>query len=254
MKKTLNTRQASQVDDKHILKRLDDAHDCFNRSKQGAAKAAAYLWLVLDETRTDLGTKWLKDRIAEREKDIAEYNDDLLKLKERVGKHAKGQLKAEDYDDETDKSKLEALVSRTKEEWAALRKLPINPRVGANQYTALARYGLQIENQSDAPLASRYALAVQWVEEQEKRFEDPDEIVATISEAGGFEAVVEAQRKKNAGKATPTNDDAEDRRITADALAKDAVDAVETAAADRQFRVPERQGTGWLDPVPCSLF
>jgi hypothetical protein len=152
-------------------------------------------------------------------------------LKDRVTKHSKGLLKDADYISEDEKAELERLVARTKEEWAALRKLPVNPRAGASRYTALARYGLRIERQADAPLASRYALAVQWVEEQDKHFEDADEIVAAIGGTGGFEAVVESQRKKNAG--TTVSSDDEDRQITASALAQDAIAAIRAPPTDK---------------------
>jgi hypothetical protein len=229
MESKANTRELREVDEKHIRGRLDRALESYSRSKQGAAEATAYLWLVADETRTDLGAQWLQEQIEERENEIASYNSELTELRARVGKHANGALKDADYNSEEEKAELEALVGRTKEEWAALRKLPVNPRAGASPNTALARYGLRIEKQADAPLASRYALAIQWVEEQNKRFEDAEEIVEAIAAAGGFEAVVERQRKQNAGTAVSSAADDEDRQITATALAQDAIAAIGTA-------------------------
>lgn len=231
---TSNQRNHQKIDEKHVRERLDRAQESFTTSKLGAAKAAAYLWLVLDETRSDIGQQWLQSEIGAEENRRRSANEDLDELKERVAKHANGKLKEEDYRVGENKAGLQSLVSRTKEEWLALRKLPVNPRAGANRYTALARYGLRIESQSDAPLASRYALAVQWVDEQDMHFEDVDEIVAAIGSAGGFEAVVEAQRKKNAGTGS-TEGESQDRQLTAAALAKDAVAAIASVTPIASF-------------------
>src|ERR1700758_5400787 len=92
-----NHRNARGVDETHIRQRLDCARDSFSNSKEGAARAAAYLWLVLDETRRDLGNEWLVKRIQERENEISEDNERLSELKDKVVKHSKGLLKDADY-------------------------------------------------------------------------------------------------------------------------------------------------------------
>src|SRR4051812_17017042 len=126
MESKSNRRDPDEVDAQQIRDRFGQAQEAFSRAKEGASKATACLWFVLDETRGDLGTEWLQSEMAARGRKIAEDNDELEELRNRVRKHGKALLKEDEYKGPEERAQLEALLSRTKEEWAAIRKLPIN--------------------------------------------------------------------------------------------------------------------------------
>lgn len=183
---------------------------------EAVAHACVYSRMITDDV--DL-QKWEKDEIDKKNAEIKRHNKRNDEDKKRSLDFVLERLDKEDWvhtaDTEEDRKKaseekvrLKTIATRKDVEWKALNKVEIKGREGAG-YSATVKFVFGLDRATDAPTVSRYQHVMQWVYDAfGSEFPDTHEpIIQAINDAHGFDAVLEKQRAKKAGK--PANDNAD---------------------------------------------
>lgn len=199
----------------HSFKSVDDfermvaaANTSLHRSKESAMEAAAHCYIIWLGSRKGMAQSWLQDAIEKKNDEIDKHNKAEKDAYDEARNYFAGKLEpdhiavkkpkgdAERKQQEQRIAEFTAINKMTEKDRQKIRKVRIERREGASQFTEIVKYVFGFERSSDATLVSRYTLALDWVH---KAFEgkppsDHDVIVAAMREAGGFENVIDAQR------------------------------------------------------------
>ena len=247
-----NARTAAPVSLGTIQHEVDQARTSFKLSKDSAAAAAAHAYMVWLDTQSPSATPLMRAEIAKQiaalNEAIDKHNAEEAKLKDRVKRYANNTLKktdaaaiepttdAERKEVEAERATLAALTSLSDEDWQARRKVRIERRNDASLFAEIVKYVLGFDRRADASVTSRYATVLEWIDEN---FDDATmqcaaDIVTAIKAAGGFEKVLDDQRKKD----KPSDEEAaEDRACQAEAIAQEAKAALAVAAPKAAFNM-----------------
>lgn len=143
-----------------ILNDIKAARAAFGLSKDSAAKAAAYTYIVWRQSR---GPHALPEAKAHVEKAIEDHN---------AGVDAKAK---------------------------EMGFVKIKAREGASDFTVIVKYVLNFVRSTDSSNVSRYAKALQWLHSRfgNVALTGADELVDAINEAGGFEAIQKNVKAKS---------------------------------------------------------
>ena len=214
---------------------ISEARSSHQRSKEGAAEAAANAYMLWLSTQSDQATKeasaWIKKEIELANEAISVHNDDVKKQQDRANKFKAGLLPDDDAVNEKPRNAAHAAeIEKIKEElrqksqwdkkiWARLRQMPIEARDGSSRFTEIVKFVFQFNEVQHSDQVARYSLVLEWVHNhfQETAPKEKDDIVAAIRSFGGFEEVLYEQRRIKSGE----EDDSEDRKIMSDAIRED---------------------------------
>lgn len=197
---------------------------------------------------------WQESEIDGLNSEIEKHNDGLKLRRERAKSYAEGTLKKDDWvygqgngDQEKEAiakevTQLSQDASLSADDWATLRKVPIDQRDKANSYTRHTKHVFGFDREADAAMVSRYATAHSWIGDRPagQTLQSHDDIVRAIDAAGGFEAVLRAQRNKNSGGGNSSGTGNSQPAVNID----DVRDAVSTAKAMATVPVPLRHAEG----------
>jgi hypothetical protein len=232
-----NTRAAQPITIDEIQANIDKAQHCFVSSKDSAAEAGAHTYIVWLETMSPLANAdakdWIKKQIEDRNIAIDVHNAAEKSERKRVRDYLAGKLK----EDDGESARLTNLAKLTDDEWAARRKVCVEARANANDFTTIVKFVLNFERPADASVISRFATVLEWIHARFDGVEiqDTSEIVTAIKDAGGFEMVLIEQRNKGESGGSKGAEEreieAEERKIIEEAIAAKAKAAVQTAPA-----------------------
>lgn len=214
---------------------IDKAQHSFVSSKSSAAEAAAHTYLVWLETMSPLSSKgnaaWIKGQIDDRNIEIKRHNADEKSLRKR----AKDYLAGKHQEDDEGRAQLEVLVKLTDADWATRRKVSVDAKASANEFTTVVKFVLNFDRPADASVTSRFATVLEWIHARFEGVEvqDASQITDEIKSAGGFEVALVEQRNKDNLK--QVKDDAKERAINVKAVTAMARNAVETSPAIASF-------------------
>lgn len=199
----------------HSFKSLDDfermiatANSSLHRTKESAMEAAAHCYIIWLGSRSGMAQSWLQDAIQKTNDEIDKYNkaekdayDEAknyfaLKLDADHIAVKKPKGEAEKKRQEEKIAEFTALNKMTEKDRQKIRKVRIERRDGASQFTEIVKYVFGFDKSADATLVSRYTLALDWVHKAfgGKAPSDHDTVIVTMRSAGGFESVIDTQR------------------------------------------------------------
>ena len=214
---------------------ISEARISHQRSKDGAAEAAANAYMLWLSTQSDQATKeaaaWIKKEIDLANETIAAHNEDVKKKQERANKFKSGTLPDDDAINEKPRNaahtaEIEKMRDKLRDQsqwdkkiWARLRQMPIEARDKASDFTVIVKYVFQFNEVQHSDQVARYSTVLEWVHSQFKDNapKEKDEIVAAIRNFGGFEEVLFEQRRIKSGDV----DDTDDRKTMSDAIRED---------------------------------
>lgn len=200
-----------------ITGHIDQAKKAYRLSRDSAARAAAFAYLVWRATLADDAPaeayEWLKDQMMIRNEQIEAHNDAEKRLRERATAFSKGKLAELDRDDLAlqesedpnqmalviaEKNRLKKAVNYTAKEWADRQMTPISTRENASQFVPLVKFVFEFHHPRDSSVTSRYAQMLEWIHAnfKDKAVSDAEIIVEAIQDMGGFDRTLEAQRGK----------------------------------------------------------
>lgn len=227
-----NGKLATSFTRDDMVRRVDAARDCHNRSRDAGSEAVAQTYLLFLETSTGEAKKWLTGEI-EKFNDLAEkHNTELKNEQTRAQKFMDGALTKNDHlnvptDDEeeikahaAERARLKIVHERTQAERDALKIFSAKARDDSSDFMPIVRYVFNFNRKVHGSLVSRYCYVLDWVSSQFKGKSpiDVEIIKEAISAAGGFDHVVEVQRE--IGKTT--SEDQKDAEIIRKALMAEA--------------------------------
>ena len=230
-----NAAAATSNADTSFKQIISEARISHQRSKDGAAEAAANAYMLWLSTQSDQATKdasaWIAKEIDLANETITAHNDDLKKQQERANQFKAGTLPADDAVNETPRhaahkaeiakmqAELQLQSQWDKKIWARLRQMPIEARDGASLFTEIVKYIFQFNEAQHSDQVARYALVLEWVKSQFTASppKEKDEVVAAIRQNGGFEEVLFEQRRIKSGE----EDDSDDRKTMGEAIRAD---------------------------------
>ena len=175
----------------------------YTNYKSSAMKSAANAYLVWYHGESvnaepDMRT-WLNEEIAKRNTDIDAHNKSVNNLKERAKLCADNTINEPLSDDH--RAELIALHARKPSEWASAKKVRIEVRDGASNFTRIAKFVFRFEKPADASHVSRYAKVLEYIEQHKNDLNGNftvDSIVDLINGAGGFDAAIDKVRNPEA--------------------------------------------------------
>jgi hypothetical protein len=151
----------------------DHARQAYSMAKENSSWAAVYTFKLSQEIESSASANdWFETEVKKRNDKI---DDDLKKLVEG---------------DSPDYAALGLYFGEKK-------MVRIRPREGANKYTQIIKFALDLVYEKQASLVSRYCLVLEWLKNNfsTKPNSKPAEMVNAINAAGGFEAVIRIQRR-----------------------------------------------------------
>lgn len=204
---------------------IADAKKCHFTAKRNAVEAAArayIVWCLAFSPNANPDFKeYVKKQIDERNEEIEEHNALIDREKADASQLAKGKLSKKHYlmippttenerkEIEIEKARLLQLHnSRSADNWKAAKQLRIEAIADAKEaqrFTECVRFVFDFVYPDQSSLVSRYAQALQWVNEKfgmQTTREAPDTIAESLVDFGGLEAVILDQRGKKKGQIT----------------------------------------------------
>lgn len=189
---------------------LTEAKQAYISTKEAAARSAAYIYLTWAATLSSWAKaadrEALTDDIANYDKNIDAFNSALDALKKNADKLTAGTLSATELDTQPNLSeshlalykKLVAEVTNGERiEVKHYRKVKAQTgRENTSPFVALVKFALELDRPEDSSTVSRYASVVAFLNERcaTVRLDGVDELIKQISDVGGFERAVLAQR------------------------------------------------------------
>ena len=235
-----NEAQSEINSDDGFKQIINEARVSHQRSKEGAAEAAANAYMLWLATKSDSATKeasaWIDKEIELANEDISSHNDRVKKKQERANKFSTGALPEDDLVNETPRNpKHQAEIDQEREmlreqaqwdnkAWARLRKVAIVARDGASQFTVIVKFIFQFTEAHNSDQVARYATVLDWIHSKFKDAapKEKDEVLAVMRDFGGFEDVLVEQRRIKSG----DEDDSDDRKIMSEAIRADIKNAL----------------------------
>jgi hypothetical protein len=214
-----------------ILANINKAQHSFVSSKSSAAEAAAHTYMVWLETMSSLASKenstWIKAQIDDRNIEIKSHNAHEKSRRKQVKDYLAGKL----IENDEESTGLAYLTKLTTMEWAARRKVYVDAKASANEFTTIVKFVLNFDRPSDASVTSRFATVLGWIHARFDGTEirDASQIAEAIKAAGGFEVALIEQRNKD--KSKEVEDDVKEREINGKAITEKAREAVQTSKA-----------------------
>ncbi len=256
--------QTTQIDASVILANIAGANTAYQLSKDSAARAAAYAYLVWRDTMADTACEearaWLIEQVRTRNDDIRAHNEEEETLRKRAEALKKGKLHELNRDDlalqESEDASDLALIIRERNRlkklgelppkgWEARKKILIEARDGASEFTVIVKFVFQFHHISDSDVSSRYAKVLDWIHGKfvGKTISDVSDIVDAIQAQGGFERVLHEQRNKPVAKVKIEDDlDGTERKAMADAIVAKMTAALKVAPAKATIDVAAQHG------------
>src|ERR1019366_9318319 len=161
-----NTRASQSITIDTIQANIDKAQQSFVLSKDSSIEAAAHTYIVYDETQSEQADPdakdWMEKQIDERNTAIDHHNKLVDSDKKRARDFKAGTLSKDDLvnsqpTNDADRktvaeecARLTHLNTLTNEEWAARRKVRVGARANANDFTAIVKFVLSLDNPADA--------------------------------------------------------------------------------------------------------
>ncbi len=210
-------QQSTQIDASVILANIAQANTAYQLSKESAARAAAYAYLVWRDTMADAASQearnWLIEQVRTRNDAIDQHNVEEETLRKRVEAYKNGKLRELNRDDlalqESEDASELALIIRERNRltklgelapkaWEARKKILIEARDGSSEFTVIVKFVFQFHHVSDSDVSSRYAKVLEWIHGKfaGKTISDVTDIIGVIQAEGGFERVLHQQRNK----------------------------------------------------------
>ena len=243
--------------------RVKEARTSYMLSKDSAGKAAAHVYMVWLATQSDDASSamkdWLIKQVEAANTAIENHNTAEDALKSRADKLKDGTLPGDDPAVMAVKTPAEKKVQAEivkqlgliggldKKALKARKKVSIVLADNDGTYNGFVRYVLDLALVGDTSTVSRYATVVRWIA---ARFKDEapagaDEVSEAIKSAGGFEAVLDAQRDTEDGSAA-SSDGEDDSDIRKKALVEEAKAALKTAPAKATFAMDVGHAPGGI--------
>jgi hypothetical protein len=252
MKKT-NTKFHEFTNKDQLEQMIGFANASLHRSKESAAEAAGYAYLIWLATQEGYSAKLLKSMIDDRNKEIAKFNEKVDEKLKLAADFAKSKLSIDEWM-KSNKDTFETAEYRdvvrefvlnmndlTKKEKSQLKLVPIAAREDASKFTVVVKCVFGFDRPDDSVLVNRYTLALDWLDAYYKNQaalpDDVHQIVDVIAAADGFERVVEAQRQIRDG---GDNHDAKKREAMRDLLVEDVCKILNTAPAKASVNIEAR--------------
>jgi hypothetical protein len=198
-----------------IVGHIDQAKTAYRLSKESAARAAAYCYLVWRDTLGPSAAAeaydWLKAQVEQRNEAIKAHNEGEVFLRGRVKAFVANKLlefnredlalqESEDGHEMAaiikERNRLKDLAKLTAKQWSLRQQVPILAREGASQFVLIVKFVLELHHPHESSVVSRYARVVEWIHAnfKDKVINSPEEVVDAIQSAGGFDRTIEAQR------------------------------------------------------------
>ena len=210
-----DVQSESVISARTILDKISLAQKSYRLSKDSAARAAAYIYMVWCDTLSPSATaearEWLNEQVIQRNRQIHEHNAGEDTLRKRVKAFNKNKLAEYDRNDralqESDDSAEKVLIEAarkllndccklTAKEWSDRKMVPIQSRSGASQFASLVKFVLELHHSKDTSTTARYSAAVGWIHDQfeQKSGYSAQDIVDTIQATGGFDRIIDIYR------------------------------------------------------------
>jgi hypothetical protein len=177
------TDKAGVITPNMLTQEIATARSCYENAKTAPSKAAAHIYKLWTLTIVDkLAIKWLQEQVTKFNAEVDAYNKSL-------GTLPKGTPKAE------------------RRKHNAKKHVQAGKLKSNSKFKQLVKIALDIRNQDDQSIASRFCTVLEWIENNYTP-EGPvviDDIVDAIKAAGGYEKVVIAQRMAKNGAAAKSS-------------------------------------------------
>ena len=151
---------------------------------------------------------WLRDALTKANSDVAADNKKLEADRKMGLAILKGKVTEEALAEDgvetsaAELARLHALAVLDDGEFRGRKLVKIRFDAAEDvDSTAVIRFIFELYSRIDAPLVSRYAMVLDWVRAQFEHLPaiDVEKVVGELQEAGGFEAVLHAQRERKGG-------------------------------------------------------
>ena len=258
----------AEIDASVILANIAQANTAYQLSKDSAARAAAYAYIVWRDTMADGASQearnWFIEQVRTRNDEIRAHNEDEETLRQRVDAFKKGKLHELNRDDLAlqesedaselvliirERNRLKKLGELSTRAWEARKKILIEAREGSSEFTVITKFVFQFHLASDSDVSSRYAQVLAWIHGKfaGKTIEDVSDIVDTIQAEGGFERVLHEQRNKPVSKIKVEDDiDGAERKAMAEHILAKMTSALKQAPTKATIDVAARHGDDGL--------
>lgn len=261
---TRNSSNPGSMTVQGISNVLKEARASYVLSKDSAAKAAAHVYMVwlatLSEEASSAMKSWLLKQLDGVNTAINAHNEAEDDLKLRADKLKDGKLPKEDAAVVATKNKSEEeeqavllkqlhyIGGLKPKDLKARKKVRIELADNEASYNGIVRFVLDLTLVGDTSTVSRYATVVSWIVDRfkDEAPADADEVSDAIKSAGGFEAVLDAQRDNEDGSPASATEDEEDRKIRKAALVASAKEALKTAPSKATFSMDISHAPGGI--------
>lgn len=208
-----NAKSATSLSIDDLTQRVDAARSSYNRHRDAAAEAVAYVYLVYRDTRSGEAKKWFDAEIKSFNEDVATFNkeqdDEFARAKHWLG----GTLSKNDHlmnsnpdaaqeaANAIEIAKLQELLKLSSQQRSKRKRVSAVAQVNSSPFMPVVRYVFEFDRPNHASLVSRYCMAVQWVSAAFDQVSpvDLEAIKAAIEAEGGIDSCIEAQRRVNEG-------------------------------------------------------
>ena len=198
-----------------ILGHIDQAKTAYRLSKESAARAAAYCYLVWRDTLGPSAAaeafEWLKAQVEKRNDAIKAHNEGEDFLRGRAKAFVANKLREFNREDIAlqdsedghemaaiikERNRLKDFANFSAKQWSLRQQVPILAREGASQFVLIVKFVLELHHPHESSVVSRYARVVEWIDAnfKGKAINSAEEVVDAIQSAGGFDRTIEAQR------------------------------------------------------------
>jgi len=198
-----------------ILGHIDQAKTAYRLSKESAARAATYCYLVWRDTLGPSATvdayEWFKAQVEKRNDAVKAHNQAEYVLRYRAKSFLNNKLRAYDRNDLAlqesedademamiikERDRLKELGKFSEKAWSLRQQVPILAREGASQFVLIVKFVLELHHPQESSVVSRYARVVEWIHAnfKDKAINSAEEVIDAIQSAGGFDRTIEAQR------------------------------------------------------------
>lgn len=217
---------AAAISQDELSLAVTSAAKAFGTASQNSALAAAniyYVWLhACSAIAQEPNSAWFTTQYKKREAEITSHNAALDEQKKQITAAEKKDVaaledalgKVNDPDTvKTIKAKIatiRATAGNRRKTLTAQRKLPLNTREGANEFTSVVKFVLRADSPKQGAYISRYAKVLTWLKAKCGLDAEltVDAIAAMVREEGGIEAIYDMQKNDGDG---PARDDGDEK-------------------------------------------
>lgn len=231
---------AAAISQDDLSQAVTSAAKAFGTASHNSAHAAAniyYVWLHANSpVAKEENIIWYTTQYEKREAEIAAYNAGLNEQKKKITAAEKKEVAALEKerrkvnDPDTVKAieaKIEAVraeAGKWRKDLGAQRKLSLNTRDGANDFSTVVKFVLRADSPKQGAYISRYAKVLTWLKAKCGLDAEltVDAIAAVVREAGGIEAIYDMQKNDGGGPA-PDGDDENPQESSKNEVSNEAI-------------------------------